>query len=253
MLSIRDKLSLQAQRLLAHGLTFATYHGLQIWMTLACGYRIRNLKNVRAESHRLFREGRGPVLICPNHLTLIDSLIAIWALAPSWRYFLRPGLLAWNLPEKRNFQDRALWIRSICYLGKCVAVIRQGPREQTQRVLNKIKWLLGRGEAVMIFPEGTRSRVGRIDTENYAYGVGKIVQEVPDTRVLCMYLRGRHQTTYSDLPRAGEVFDISLKMIRPGSPSTGLRGQRDIANQIIGTLAQMESEYFDHAASASRQ
>jgi len=244
MLTLRDRIRLQVQRRIAHGFTFATYHSILGWMKLSRRYRIDDLTRTRAEFRRLIREANGPVLICPNHLTLIDSLIALWALAPAWRYFLKPGLMAWNLPEKRNFHDRGLGLRAVTYLGKCIAIVRQGPSAETQRVLEKVKWLLHRSEAVMIFPEGARSRSGRVDTENFAYGVGKIIQEVPGTRVLCLYLRGRAQDTFSDLPRRGEEFDVRMRMIRPTSGQTGLRGQRDLATQVVQTLAQMETEYF---------
>ncbi len=41
----------------------------------------------------------------------------------------------------------------------------------------------------MIFPEGGRTRTGRVDTEGFSYGVGRFVKEFPDLKVMCLYLR----------------------------------------------------------------
>ena len=43
------------------------------------GWRIENAAEARAEFRRLRREG-GPLLVCANHLTMIDSALIAWAL-----------------------------------------------------------------------------------------------------------------------------------------------------------------------------
>ena len=96
----------------------------------------------------------------------------------------------------------------------------------------------------MIFPEGHRSRNGRVDTENYAYGVGRILQEVPSAKVLCVYLRGEHQETYGSQPRWGDKFYLDMELIAPASEQKSLRGGRDISSQIIAKLVEMEHKYF---------
>jgi hypothetical protein len=65
-----------------------------------CGYGIRDLKKIRRECARLFENHRGPWIICPNHLTNIDSVILAYALAPMYAYMLNFRLLPWNLPER---------------------------------------------------------------------------------------------------------------------------------------------------------
>lgn len=244
MLAWRERAGLELQRRIAHALTFATYGTLFAWLRLVRRYRIPEIRRVRREFAALLREGGGPILVCPNHLTLVDSLLAIWALAPAWRYFLRPRALAWNLPERRNVAGMGVVVRLVCYLGKCLLLVRQGPPEETRRVMEKVGYLMRRGEALMVFPEGGRSRKGRVDTEGFAYGVGRLVQEVPATRVLCLYLRGDGQETWSDLPRKGEVFRIALRPLQPSSPHSGLRAQRDIATQVVRALEEMEREHF---------
>ena len=255
MLSFRDRFSLAAQNLIAQVLSPVIFSLGFAWLRLIRGYRIPRLRTFRNRLTELIGRDRGPLLICPNHLTLIDSLIIMWALNPGWRSVIDPLRFPWNTPEKRNFSG-GLFMRIFCYLGKCLYVVRQGPQEETKKLLERIKLLFARRQSVMIFPEGTRSRTGRVDTENFAYGVGRIVDEArgigADLRVLCIYLRGKEQSTWSDLPKRGEQFAIDVRLVDPSTPSRGLRAARDIASQIVGCLADMESAFFAHPYAGRR-
>ena len=97
----------------------------------------------------------------------------------------------------------------------------------------------------MIFPEGTRSRSGRINMQEFPYGVGRLVCNIPNCRVMTIYLRGDGQKTFSNFPRHGETFTLTAEECRPKTVLKGLRAQRDCAGQIIAYLAKMEKEYFD--------
>jgi hypothetical protein len=241
-----DRLRLRAQELLAQAVSPLTYAGLTAWMTLARRYRFQELRRVRAEFMAQAGNQPGPLLICANHLTLIDSLVIQWALVSGWRFTWRRNLFAWNLPDKRNLAT-FWWWRVIGYLGKCIPVVRQGTPEQARQTLDKVAWLLKRGQSVVIFPEGGRSRTGRVDRESVTYGVGQILQAVPATRVICVFLRGFGQDAYSEYPACGETFVVRLKRIAPSTLSAGMRGARDLALQIVGQLSDMESQYFDDA------
>src|SRR5690606_18124629 len=100
-------------------------------------------------------------------------------------YFRHFRLLPWNVPEKANFSGTLLW-NVTSFLGKCVYVQRGGPRHEVRRTLGRLVHLLRSGDVVSIFPEGGRSRTGRVDTENFAYGVGQLLLAVPEARVLCV-------------------------------------------------------------------
>jgi 1-acyl-sn-glycerol-3-phosphate acyltransferase len=213
------------------------------WARVLKRLSVRDADAVRARFASLVEAEPGPILICSNHLTLLDTIIIVWALAPLPSYLWHYSRFPWSVPEKANFSRTWFW-RVASFLGKCVYVTRGGPREEVKRTLGKIAYLLRSGELVSIFPEGGRSRTARVDTENFTYGVGQIVQAVPEARVLCVYLRGRKQDGYTDYPHTGDQYSVALEMLHPTTEATGLRGARDLATQIIHKLAEMEERHF---------
>lgn len=243
MLSTRERVGLRLQEAVAQGLILLSYYALAGWMC-GRGYRIPRLRRTRRAFAALMGRERGPWLICANHLTLIDSLVIQWALAPGWRLFLRRDRFAWNLPDRHNI-SRTWWLRLLGYVGKCVPVLREGPPEEARRTLDKVAFLLSRGQAVVVFPEGGRSRIGRVDPDRVMYGVGRMLQDVPAARVLCVYARGAGQVDYSDYPRPGERFFVRAARLEPATVLAGMRGARDLARQIVAKLIEMEAEYLE--------
>ncbi len=210
------------------------------------GYRIMDLDKIRRQWAGLLKNHRGPWLICGNHLTLIDSIIMIYALVSLGGHIKGFQRLPWNLPERANFQQN-LFMVILCYLSKCIPVSRGGDREEMQATLARCNYLLERRQVLMVFPEGRRSRSGRVDTENFSYGVGRFLQGHRDCRVLCVYLRGDAQILYGDMPGRGETFTITMDAFLPAIPAgQGLRAQRDLVGQIVRRLAQMEEYFAQH-------
>jgi hypothetical protein len=198
----------------------------------------------RGEYRRLRGESAAPILICANHLTMFDSFVIGWALGYDRDYLRDFGALPWNTPERVHFASN-WWKRTLAYLYKCVPVTRGSDRTEVAKVLEKVRFLLARGQVALVFPEGGRSRSGRVELDAAAYGVGRIVNSLPGCRVLCVYLRGEGQETYTDLPRRGERFHVSVACIEPKSDKSGLRGSLDVARQITARLVEMERCYFD--------
>ena len=208
------------------------------------GYRIRDLKRIRKQWEDLLREHRGPWLICANHLTMIDSLILTYGLLSLKDHLFRYGLIPWNLPERANFHKH-LALRVLCYLSKCLPLSRGGDRDEMNKILAVCHHLMASNQFLLVFPEGGRSRTGRINRENYAYGVGRFVAEHADCRVLCVYLRGDHQEVYSNFPHRGDHFTMLIRPFIPvRSELQGLRAQRDYAGQIIQQLSWLEEDYY---------
>lgn len=213
-----------------------------VLMRFALRWRIRDAARVRREYAALLAERR-PLLVVANHLTMLDSLVIGWGLGSALGHVLRPRGLPWNVPLRSRVEKSWLW-RALAYLTKCVSVPRGGDRREVAEVLERLAHLLRSGEAVLVFPEGGRSRSGRVDTAATADGVGRLVKDVEGCRVLCVYLRGDAQRTWSNLPAAGDTFTMVTRFVEPRTELRGPRASRDLATQIVRHLAEMEGEYF---------
>jgi hypothetical protein len=243
-LPVRDRRGLALQRAIGRLLSPVWVPATVALMRFGMGWRIEGMNAARREYRSLCSSGDGPLLVCANHLTMIDSALIAWALgSPGW-FLARYATLPWNVPERRNFADSPV-SRVLVYLMKCVPVTRGGNRGDVAGVLARLSYLLGRGETVLVFPEGGRSRSGRVELENATYGVGRLIGNLPRCRVLCVYLRGEHQDGFSDLPARGERFHVRFALLRPTSDLKGMRRAADLARQVVGTLAELEQRYFD--------
>ena len=175
---------------------------------------------------------------------MIDSFLLGYASFSLFGHIARFKKLPWNLPERRNFQSNII-LAVLCYLAKCIPIDRGGSREKIKKTLDKCIYLLGYGHNIMIFPEGGRSRAGKINKESFSYGVGRFVKDVPNCKVMCMYMRGDKQKSYGFIPAWGDKFTVLAEECNPAPvEGSALRVQRDYAAQIIEHLAQMEDKYF---------
>jgi 1-acyl-sn-glycerol-3-phosphate acyltransferase len=243
-LAFRDRLALLVQREVGRLLG-------PVWIPVGAavlrwryGWRIIDAGPARREFARLRRESPAPLLVCANHLTMVDSFVIAIALASPWWYVTHFGALPWNTPERDNF-SRTWWLRIATWVMKCIPVERGGDRREVGRTLERFGWVLARGDVGLIFPEGGRSRSGRIDVDASTYGVGRVVKGLPGCRVLCVYLRGEGQAGYSDAPARGERFRVRFASIEPKSEHAGMRGSLAITRQILARLAALETEWFD--------
>jgi hypothetical protein len=216
------------------------------WVPLAAlylrfyqGYRIEGRAGLRERFAQMRRESAAPLLVCPNHLTLIDSALVAWALVPVWKLAFLGNWLLWNVPERENFA-RGPWQRAATYLAKCIPISRGGKRDEVAAVLARVTELTRSGEVALLFPEAGRSRSGRVEIESAAWGVGRIIASVPGCRVVCVYLRGQGQKSWSDLPMRGERFDVAVECIEPKSDQRGARRSREFARQVVTQLKEME-------------
>ena len=239
----KSKTFLYLQNILGR-ITILIVAPLYFFMALIFFYRVRNLKEIRRQCAIEFSRHNGSWIICANHLTTIDSFILDYALFSLGQYMISFRKLPWNLPEGSNFQSN-IFLRVLCYLSKCIPIHRGGSREKMKKNLDKCIYLLRRGDNIMIFPEGRRSRTGRVNKEDFSYGVGRFVKNVENCKVMCMYLRGDKQAGYSIIPAWGEKFSVQIEVFTP-KPLEGseLKVQREYATQIIDRLAQMEEKYF---------
>lgn len=237
----RDRFLLRLQYILGRAAIVATAPLCFLFIRLM-GYRIRDLERIRDKVRLMRREHEGPWIVCPNHLTMIDSLVVSYGMASLSDHIFRFRQIPWNLPERKNFQKNP-FLAILCYLLKCLPVDRGGSREELQRLLEKCCRVLGWRQGLMIFPEGGRSRTGRVNRESFSYGVGRFVEERRDCRVMLVYLRGHGQESYGTIPRFNERFTMVVELFDPERvEGGGLRVQREYARRIVERLAELEEE-----------
>jgi hypothetical protein len=237
-----ERHSLTLQGIAGH-LAFAVVGpGAVFYMRRIRGNRIEGLETARRVYRQALSTGR-PTIVCANHLTMFDSLYLLHAFGSTVDYLIDFRSFAWNVPAIENFSSNLLW-RTVVYLGKCIPIDRAGDATHHKNVLDKLAYLAQRGEPCMIFPEGGRSRTGRVDVESVTYGVGKVLAALERPQVVCAYLRGDQQKSYSDMPARGDTLHLSAEVIEPRTSQTGLRAARDLSRQVAEKLRQMEERFF---------
>lgn len=240
---LRTRVALALQRWTGQILGIIWIPLVAFLLRIVMRYRIRNARDLRRRFRELVRADDRPLLICANHLTMIDSALVAWALGGSWWYVFNYSAVPWNLPERRNFAYN--WInQAAAWLAKCIPVTRGGTRDKISGVLRRIRYVLSRGETALVFPEGGRSRTGRVQPDSATYGVGRILNAVPECRTLCVYLRGDRQESWSNVPKRGDSFSVDFELFQPESDLSGLRRARDVARQIVAHLAKMEKRHL---------
>ena len=98
-----ERARLRVQRAVARAIFPIAVTAVGLALRGILGYRIEGQRAVRRAYRRIWRERTGPILICANHLTLIDSFLIGWALGSPALYLRHFAALPWNVPERRNF------------------------------------------------------------------------------------------------------------------------------------------------------
>ncbi|MBI2892236.1 MAG: 1-acyl-sn-glycerol-3-phosphate acyltransferase [Deltaproteobacteria bacterium] len=216
--------------------------GAVLYMRCLRGHRIVGMPAARRTYREALARGR-PTLVCANHLTMYDSIYLHHGLAPLTDYFFDFRRFAWNLPAVENFTS-SLFLRSLVFLSKCIPIDRKGDAAHHERVLAQVRHVVREGHVCTIFPEGGRSRTGRVEPDNVTYGIGHILRALERPQVLCAYLRGERQRTWGEVPAWGDTLHLSVQLMEPTTGHTGLRAARDLARQVIGTIKALEDAHF---------
>ncbi len=144
---------------------------------------------------------RGPAVLVANHLSLLDILVIYGLFRPfkwvSKAELFRVPIVGWTL-----------------YLNDYVRVWR-GDTESVRRMLDHCKRHLARGTPVVLFPEGTRSRDGRM--QRFKDGAFRLALDV-GCPVFPVAITG----TYEALPKTGlsikRGMRATVRVLDPLSP-----------------------------------
>jgi hypothetical protein len=241
-LSAKERALLKVQALLGWAVFPVLGPGSIGYMRIIRGHRVVGLDAARRLYEEALASGR-PTLVCANHLTMVDSAFlhhGFGSLAGYWRRFDR---FAWNVPAVENF-SRSAALRAITYFGKTIPIDRAGDDAHRKKVLDKLNHLVTHGQVVTLFPEGGRSRTGRVDPATVTYGIGQILKDLDHPQVLCAYVRGEKQATFGNLPARGDTIHFYAELLTPTTSERGLRAARDLSRQVIMKLKAMEDAHF---------
>jgi long-chain acyl-CoA synthetase len=176
---------------------------------------------------------KGPVLFIANHLSYLDQPAIMFALPPPWRY--NTATAAWAEFFFQNFRTvpQKLWKRLCFEYGTVGAWLF--PLSQThgfRATLGFMGRLADRGLNMLVFPEGERSRDGRLLP--FQLGLGIMVQEL-GVPIVPVHIAGLEKV----LPRGGNWPRRGPVTVRFGAPLE-LRGLE--AAEIVARARQAIEE-----------
>ncbi|ADC89001.1 AMP-dependent synthetase and ligase [Thermocrinis albus DSM 14484] len=139
------------QKILTQAPSFLPYHnGFLMRMGLI------PLKAYFKLYHRLEVEGtenfpEGPFIIAPNHASYLDG-------------FAIASALPWNVLERTYFVGEETYFKGPLRqaFAKLAHIVPVDPTRRVKESLQKAAWLLRLGKVVVIFPEGARTRDGKL-------------------------------------------------------------------------------------------
>ena len=238
----KERAAFELQMRLGHAAFFVIGPSAVVFMRLIRANRFSGIEPVRRAYREAAESGR-PVVVCANHLTMFDSIFLHYVLASVPSYLKSWRLFSWNVPAVENFK-RDPFLRALTYLAKTIPIDRTGTAAHYRSVLDRIKYLAGRGEIFTIFPEGGRSRTGRVEVERVASGIGNIVRDLDRPLVLCVYMRSEKQVSYGFLPPRGDRIHVRAELIEPKTTAGGVRAAKELSKQIISKLRELEIAHF---------
>lgn len=167
---------------------------------------------------------RGPLLIASNHISYWDPPL-VGSLVPREVHFLA---------KEELFRNRLFGALISRYNS---IPIRRGP--QARSALRGAEDVLAEGGAVIIFPEGTRSRSGEFLPPRA--GVARLAAH-GRAPVLPVYVAGSNQIRRSMLRRVPVRISFGTPMMPPASTEVDRAAERQYAQQVMAAIGALREE-----------
>jgi phosphopantetheinyl transferase (holo-ACP synthase)/1-acyl-sn-glycerol-3-phosphate acyltransferase len=250
-LTPEDIKSLARQRLISRALAVP----LSLFVAASARLRFRyglagDIDAIRTELWKKLDAHDGPVIWAANHLTLIDSFLIYWAIVPRSRA-AEHRLMPWSTPEYTNYYKlggkwKSAFIRGLLYTVRCIPFLRGGEDAESeafrQKAYDKCVWVLREGGAVFVYPEAGRSRSGWFEAKRPKDFLGKMCLDVPNAKILCVYMRADDQIGTTVRPPEGSVFRVKCDLIDGARP--GETNPRDVSQRMFDKIAELQNEWW---------
>ena len=179
----------------------------------------------------------GPVIIASNHLSFIDSIVIPLAV---------PHRRVTFLAKAEYFTGGGLrgWPRRAFFSGFGAVPVRRGSQADARAAMEATLTVLKRGWACCVYPEGTRSRDGRLYRGRTGIGYLAFAADAP---VVPAGLLGTDamQPVGSRLPRPAKVRIAFAPAIRPQDyadlKNPGL-ARRRLTDDVMEAIAELSGQ-----------
>ena len=164
---------------------------------------------------------KGPVLVACNHISFWD-----------------PPLVGSNVPRLLLFMAKQELFQNRL-LGALISSYNSIPVQrgaQARSALRGAEEALGRGSAVLIFPEGTRSKIGRLLPPKP--GVARLAA-VARAPVLPAHISGSDQIRRSMLRQVTVRIRFGHMMMPPLGAAGGIEHSREYAERVMAEIAAL--------------
>ncbi len=191
-----------------------------LFVRVAFRLRVKGIDNIPRE---------GGVLVAPNHVSYLDPILAGCCIRRRTFYMARESLF------------RAPLFAAVMRWSNAFPVRRGRPAPGSfKRALS----VLRNGDVLVMFPEGTRSRTGKVQEGQRGFGMLALLAGVP---VVPVYLAG----AFEAMPRGTRRVRVVRVTVQYGEPirlelkGTGKRGRRyaEATDRVMQGIRRLEERY----------
>lgn len=186
--------------------------------------------HLKIEKSLRINEIKPPVIIAPNHLSLLDSLI-IGAVTADC-----PNLYPMHFMVKETIMKQPGLGALLRFIGG-VAIKREVGLKESLGGFEKV---LHNEESLVIFPEGVRSRDGNVS--QVKRGITHLLWRAKETLVLPIGMHGQMQTTISDFllrkRKVNVVFGEPVHILSLMENPKDFKGGAEIVQKILVDLVE---------------
>lgn len=201
----------------------------------------RLLVRVRVDDPNRLPED-GPVIVAANHVSFLDSVLLMFALP-------RPVAFL----GKAEYTDNPITRWLFCGAGM-IPVRREHPAD-LPRAFDEVAAVLGRGEVVGVFPEGTRSRDGLLHRGHVGAAHLALVTGAP---IVPVGIVGTERVLPTGARLVRPFRRVAINLGSPISPvalgftrSTN-RSRREVTDLVMSEVRRLcAQQYVDHYAPTS--